>query len=153
MRSYALQKEKNQIDSLFKDIDSYSGDPYYQALLTYYLCIRVSGFIENCVRIIFLEYSMPNCKRQVKDFVSKKLERFPNPNWAEIVKLVREFNDQWAIDLRNSTTPQHRSSISSIIKNRNNIAHGGTSGITLRELKNYYLDVIHVVEKLEEKCV
>src|SRR2546425_1146039 len=36
------------------------------------LCIRISGFVENCVRIIFSEYSVTRAQDQVKVFVSSK---------------------------------------------------------------------------------
>jgi len=65
MNNLELIRQKQEIDGLFSQVRGFSGDPYIKALLTYYLCIRVSGFLENCVRIIFTEYSMPRSKDHV----------------------------------------------------------------------------------------
>jgi hypothetical protein len=81
------------------------------------------------------------------------LEKFPNPTWTEIIKLTKDFNIQWAENLKAAISKKHLESLESIIVNRNAIAHGGTSNITLRELSNYYTDIIYIIEKLEDSCV
>ena len=148
MKSTALLREKSLIDNLFVQLDSYNGDLYYEALLVYYLCIRVSGFLENSVRIIFSEYATSNCQGQVQEFVRNKLKRFPNPTWTEIVKLTGDFNKVWADNLKSVVTKEYRDSVESLSNNRNNIAHGQVSNITIRELKKYYTDIVFVIEKL-----
>jgi hypothetical protein len=153
MKSTALLREKKQIDSLFNHVQTFSGDSYHKALLTYYLCIRLSGYVENCVRIVFTEYSEPNCKGQVVDFVNNKLKKFPNPTWSIIIKLTKEFNIKWADELKRLVEERHRVSLNNIILNRNTLAHGGSSRITIHELYNYYQDVTYLIEKLEESCV
>lgn len=153
MKSTALKNEQNQIDKIISQLGTYAGDPYFEALLVYYLCIRISGFLENCIRIYFLEYSNLKCKEYVKTYMENRLKRFPNPTWNEIVKLIKDFNETWVVNLKKSVTPQWLSSLESINNNRNNIAHGGTSSITLRELITYYKDVICIIETIENVCV
>ncbi len=152
MRSASLLREKRQIDDLFRDITTYTNDPasdsYIASLLTNYLCIRVSGFIENCVRIIFSEYAANRTFDHVQSFVSKRLENFPNPNISEIAKLTKDFNETWWTNINATLTSKHRDSLHSININRNVIAHGGASGITLRELTDYYSDVVELIENI-----
>ena len=152
MISNTLLKEKKQIDDLFTEVKSFSGDPIIESLLTQYLCIKVSGFLENCVRIIFVEYTGSNCQGHIQNFILKKLERFPNPIYAEIVKITREFSDTWSNGFKNKITQKQQTSLNSINVNRNAIAHGGRSNITLRELSDYYDDVVKIVEELEDCC-
>lgn len=148
-----LLGEKRQIDVLIQDIQSFSGDPYIQSLLAYYLCVRISGFLENCVRIIFTDYASPRTKDHAQEYVASKLQRFPNPTFENICRLAKEFNDQWNTDLKARATPQLRSSLQSIMNNRHNIAHGGTSTVTLRQLISYYNDLIQLVDSLEQICI
>jgi hypothetical protein len=135
MLSPQLIREKEEIDTLFDEVNTFPGDLYAKSLLTYYLCIRISGFVENCVRIIFSEYSATRAQDQVKVFVSSKLERFPNPTYNNIIRITREFNRVWAQAFRNA------------------IAHGGVSGISVGQLANYYADVVQMIETLETSCV
>ena len=157
MRSTALLREKKQVDDLFNDITTFANnpasDPYIVSLLTFHLCIRISGFVENCIRIIFLEYAAIRTLDHVQKFVNKRLERFPNPNISEIAKLTKDFNEIWWTNFNASITNKHRDSLHSINVNRNAIAHGGISNITLRELSDYYNDIVELIEKLEDNCI
>jgi len=149
-----LLKEKQLIDNLFGDIKAFQGDPYLQSLLTNYLCVRVSGFLENCVRIIFTNYSAPRSKDNIINFVGKKLERFPNPTYDNILSLAADFNTQWKNEFKKQvkSPPQLLSSLNSINVNRNLIAHGGTSSLTIGELEQYYKDTVNLISILERCC-
>lgn len=152
MHNPKLVQQKNEIDSLFGQISGFAGDPYVKSLLTYYLCVRVSGFLENCVRIILIDYSAPRTQDHVRTFVQGKLNRFPNPTFEQICKAVAEFNDQWNTSFKAGITPQVRESLKSINVNRNQIAHGGTSTITVGQLQLYYQDAVFLIEQLEQAC-
>jgi hypothetical protein len=148
----SLVQEQATIDKLLTDVKNFSGDPSVQALLTYYACIRVSGFIENCVRTIFGDYAIPRSKDHVQAFVNEKLRKFPNPTWDAIVKLTRDFDKQWATNLKSRVARQHLDSLESINTNRNAIAHGGVSSLTIHQLLLYYSDVVVLIEELENCC-
>ena len=153
MRNPKLLDEKKHIDDLFNQVNSYSGDPYIKSLLTYYLCMRISGFLENCVRIIFQDYSIPRTKENVQTFVTNKLKKFPNPTWSAIIDLALEYNKQWVDNLKKAVKFQQISSLESINVNRNAIAHGGSSSITIVDLSKYYADIVLLIEELENSCV
>ncbi len=145
-----LLQEKNSIDILLYRIKYFTGNPYDKALLTYYLCIRISGFIENCVRIIFSNYSQPpRSKDSVETFIMNKLKILPNLHFGKILGLISCFNNQWAKRLKSQISKNEIASLESIILNRNNLAHGGTSPLTLTDLEQYYLDVLSLLTKLE----
>lgn len=152
MKNPSLVQEQDVIGKLLTDIRNFSGDPYVQALLTYYACIRVSGFIENCVRTIFSDYAIPRSKDNVQAFVNEKLRKFPNPTWEAIVKLTLDFDKQWAKNLKSRVARRHLDSLYSINTNRNAIAHGGVSSLTIHELLQYYSDVVVLIEELENCC-
>lgn len=148
-----LVSRQRDIDALFIEVGTFSGDPIIKAYLTYYLCIRVSGFIEDCVRTIFSEYADRNSQNFVRTFVEEKLRKFPNPTWSAIVSLTGDFSDGWATQLKARVDKPYQDAVDSIVRNRNNIAHGGTSSITLSELEGYYRDAMKVIEELEQICV
>jgi len=152
MKNPELLKEKREIDTLFSQVQGFAGDDYVKSLLTYFLCIRVSGFLENCVRIVFTEYSIPRTTDHVRNFVARRLERFPNPTFENICTLTKDFDDSWLRKLKSSITAQIKQSLYSINVNRNEIAHGGTSTITVGQLAGYYQDAVQLIEKLEQTC-
>lgn len=148
-----LLREKRRIDGLINHIQSFSGDPYTESLLAYYLCISISGFLENCVREVFLDYSSTRTKGHTKTYVASKLQKFPNPTFENICGLAKEFNDQWNTDFKAQISPQIRDSLRTVNINRNNIVHGGSSTITLRQLTTHYNDIVQLVDNLEQVCV
>jgi hypothetical protein len=148
-----LLKEKQEIDDLFNRVNGFTGDPYIKSLLTYYLCIRVSGFLENCIRIIFTDYSIPRTRDNVQTFVTRRLGKFPNPTYSNICNLAKAFSYQWNTNFKSNITAQIRQSLEAINVNRNAIAHGGTSTITVRQLASYYQDIVQLIEELEQACI
>jgi len=148
-----LIAKQKQIEDLLVKVRAFSGDAEVKAYLTYYLCIRISGFIEDCVRFIFSEYVDANSQNSVTVFVTEKLKKIPNPTWSAIVSLAKDFNDTWAVQLKANVDKPNSEAVDSIVKNRNTIAHGGTSPITLNELETYYRDAVIVVDELEKICV
>lgn len=152
MNNPQLVQQKYEIDALFGQIISFAGDPYVKSLLTYYLCVRVSGFVENCVRIILADYARPRTQDHVRSFVESKLERFPNPTFDQICKAIADFNDQWNQDFKAKIPAPVRESLRSINVNRNQIAHGGTSTITIGQLQSYYQDAVLLIKELEQTC-
>ena len=152
MNNPKLIQEKNEIDSLFGQITGFGGDPYVKSLLTYDLCVRVSGYVESCVRIILADYSRPRAQDHVRTFVDGRLDRFPNPTFDQICKAIADFSDQWNRDFKARIPDPVRESLRSINVNRNQIAHGGTSTITIGQLQRYYQDVIFLIAVLEVTC-
>lgn len=106
MKNPRLLAKQKQIEDLFTEIGTFTGDPQVKAYLTYYLCIRVSGFIEDCVRSVFSEYVDRNSKNSVTTFVSEKLRKIPNPTWGAIISLAKDFSDNWSPSL-NQTLRNH----------------------------------------------
>jgi len=147
-----LQSKKKQIDILISEIDAFSGDPLIKAYLTYYLCVRISGFVEDCVRTIFSSYADANSSAHARSYIAAKLSKFPNPSMEAIFALAKEFNMTWSDDLKKKIPVPRRLSLNSVVNNRHTIAHGGTSSITLNDIKRYYQDIIVIVQTIETCC-
>lgn len=152
MKNAKLLAEKKVIDNLFTEIENFIGDPYIKSLLTYYLCIRISGFLENSIRIIYTDYSNPNAKGNVFTFVGNKLKKFPNPTWSAILNLANDFDPNWKANIKNNIKPNQLTSLESINVNKNAIAHGGSSNITLSDLHSYYNDMVMLIDDVECIC-
>lgn len=152
MNNPKLLQQKQEIDNLFGQVTGFTGDPYVKSMLTYYLCVRISGFLENCVRTILTDYADSRTKDYVRTYVTGQFERFPNPTFEHICRTIRDFSDQWQKDFKAGIPSRIRHSLDSINVNRNAIAHGGTSTITVGQLFGYYQDVILLIEQLEQIC-
>ena len=120
--------------------------------LTWYLCVRTSGFLENSVQIILLEYvqsKTPDIATQ--NYVEKNLN-FINADYNSILGTVRHFNENWRTSLRQNNVQQYKSVLNNLVENRNQIAHGRNSQITIQELQGYFKDVQDLVTLLHNTC-
>lgn len=152
MKNQEISSNKQRLDNLFKKITAFSTDTDLQSHWARYLCILVSGFLETSVRIIYREYARKKATPQVANFVEGKLEDFQNPKMEKILQLTGLFSKEWANELRLETEGELKDAVDSIANNRNQIAHGGSVGISHSQIKSYYDRAIEVIELIENQC-
>jgi hypothetical protein len=125
--------------------------------LAKFLCIRISAFLEVSIRQICEDYFTRHSA------AGSKLEFYAKEQWKHakrgksasremIIGVLAEFDKGWANDFKNVQVPRQtdlQGAIDSIIENRNQIAHGEDSNITLTELESYFDKVVEVIEKFE----
>lgn len=153
MSQIEINRQRQRLDSLFsraKDLP----DPEVQSHWSRYLCVLVSGFLENAVRLTFAEYARTRSDPSVADFVESRLRQFQNPRMDSILKLAGSFSREWGQSLAQVTNGRLSLSdaVNSIVGNRHKIAHGESVQLTLHSLKVYYGDAIEVVRLLRRQC-
>ena len=146
-----IHQQKQRLDQLF-DVAKGLSDVELRSHWSRYLCVLVSGFLENCVELCLAEYSRRRCDDSVGNFVGMKLRGFQNPKMGPILELFGSFNANWKVALEASTQGQLADSVNSIVGNRNKIAHGESVSLSLSSLAGYYKDAMQVVELLHQTC-
>ena len=145
-----ITSQRQRLDDLF---DKAKGlDPEVQAHWSRYLCVLISGFLENCVRLTYAEYVINRSEASVANFVERNLRRFQNPRMNLIIETAGMFSDDWREQLELQTEGQLETSVNSIVANRHQIAHGKSVQLTLQLLSQYYGDALKVVSLLRRQC-
>lgn len=147
----AIHQQKQRLDELFKAASSLS-DIEMQSHWSRYLCVLVSGFLENSVELCLSEYSRRVTNVIVSNFVSAKLRGFQNPKMGAILELFGSFNPDWKAQLEVATQGQLSDSVNSIVGNRHKIAHGESVSLSMSSLAAYYKDAVAVIELLQKTC-
>lgn len=147
----AIYQQKQRLDELFKAASGLS-DVEMQSHWSRYLCVLVSGFLENSVELCLSEYSRRVSNAAVSNFVSAKLRGFQNPKMSAILELFGSFNPDWKTQIETATQGQLSDSVNSIVGNRHKIAHGESVSLSLGSLKAYYSDATSVVTILQKTC-
>jgi hypothetical protein len=148
----AIHQQKQRLDELFKTAGGLSSDLEMQSHWTRYLCVLVSGFLENSVELCLSEYSKRVSNPLVSNFVSAKLVGFQNPKMGPILELLGSFSPDWRAQIETATQGQLSDSVNSIIGNRNKIAHGESVSLSIGSLTAYYKDAVIVIELLQKTC-
>ena len=142
---------KQRLDSLFKKYEDLPDDYELKAHWSRYLCVLVSGFIEIAVRETYSEYSKKQASTNVSNFVAGNLSRFRNPKMGRILEITGQFSEDWRLGLEGLTEGEQKDAVDSVVDNRNRIAHGENVGLSYSILKEYYRNVVKVVDAIENQ--
>lgn len=151
-----ILEHQNKLQDLFDEVkqiqNTGSVGTDLAVQLTWYLCIRTSGYIENAVQLILLEYvQSQSMDLPTQNYVRANL-RSITAEYGVILNTVRRFDENWRTKLRNKDVQRFRPTLNNLAKNRNEIAHGRNSNITLVELEGYFRQAKDLVELLYQTC-
>lgn len=150
-----IQEHQRRLDRLFSRVDELNrngNEPELVSDLTRYLCVLLSGFIEQSVRTVYAEYARAKATPAIVNFVESELESFQNPKMGKLLDLTGKFSPVWRAELAEKTQGQIREQIDAIVSNRNRIAHGENVGVSYVYLKDYYSSAKKLVDILVEQC-
>lgn len=143
-----IHRQKSKLDSLFLKISKIE-DIEMQAHWAKYLCVLSSGFIENSIKELVIDYSKKCSNPNIQRFVSHNLRGFQNPKVPNILNLMGSLNISWKEQIEHNMETELVDSINSIVSNRNSIAHGENVGITYHSISKYYQNAIKAITFIE----
>lgn len=146
-------REKQRLDNIFALAQKL---PYEEEILSHwakYLCVLVSGFIENSFRIMLINYISNKSHKNVAKYATKYIEGITNLNEPKIRDLLGKFNNDWCIFLEENISTEEKDAFDTIVINRHHISHGRHTAITLSRVKNNYDKIIRVIELVYNECI
>lgn len=150
-----ILSHSQRIDTLFGNVATIP-DPAAQAEWSKYLCILVSGFIEESLRILLEEYTTKHAAPVILNFVSREVKEITNCKASKIGSILQRFNPTWESDFLDQIQNKSRianeikDSLDSVVANRHQIAHGRNVGLRYATVSTYYQNVKKAVETMEE---
>jgi len=142
MQNNEIKSHKNKIDSLIRRIEKYSKTDFDLEIMSdmsKYTCIQVSGYFDKSIIYLLLKYSEKHANKELQKFVYEKLKRFSNASSVKIESLLNSYSKCWGKSI--VSHPRYnelKGSINSLVRERNLIAHGEDSTISLARVKQYY---------------
>lgn len=144
-----LEVQEKTLDKLFETVSRLEDDEI-KAHLAKYLCIQTSGYLENVIKELVAEYHNGTCKKSTSNFVTEKIRNLTNIDEIKLAAFLKSFNSEWETKFKTKVSDQYLSSLSSIISQRNQIAHGNANGssISFNTMAAYYTDLKEIVKIL-----
>lgn len=139
-----------RIDDVFSRAIGFDDDPVVQADYARYLCVLVTGFLEQAVVRVLLNYVEASGDPSLSRYVAATLQRPGSMQAQEILRLVGSFKEDWRTLLDARLTTRHRDAIGSVYANRNRIAHGEDVDLAYRQVRREYDLVREAIGFLEE---
>jgi len=141
-----VSRLKRRLDATFGRMPPPSVEIELQSDFARYLCVLVSGFFENAIVALVLDFAQRGSSPEVAAFVERELEHWTNPNTDKICVLLGSFNPEWRKQSELFLVDERKESVNSLVALRHKIAHGESVGTSLSQIKAYYATILKVVE-------
>ncbi|MFN0050339.1 MAG: MAE_28990/MAE_18760 family HEPN-like nuclease [Cytophagales bacterium] len=144
-----ITNQISSINSLFKTGENIK-DEEIQAHFAKYLCVKSSGLLENYIKSQVGDYVDTCSSRPVATHVKNKMKTFTNIDYDKLTKFLDSFNPDWTATFNRKMNDELKSSLNTLISNRNNIAHGNQDSISFGNMKTHYETIKEVIKILDE---
>lgn len=129
-----------------------NGELELQAHWAKYLCVLVSGVLENALVELYQDFSSRAASEPVANFAGSRLVKIQNPNADRFLQTARSFKISWGDELESFLESDGRKdAIDSVMNNRHQIAHGKSSGITVARVRSYLDKAEEVLDFIEKQ--
>lgn len=145
------QSIKDQLDATFDRVNRINvGELELQADFARYLCVQVSGFLEQSIRNSTAVYVSNRADRRVTNFVTRSTNRLTNLDTEKIKEHLLKFDPTWQSNLDSLLIDEVKDAINSVVALRHRIAHGQSADVTISRIKGYYKQISRLIQDLEE---
>jgi hypothetical protein len=145
----SILAHRQKIDNLFEKVACFE-KLAIKSEWSKYLCILVSGFIEESLRVLLEKYCENKASANIQKFVGKKIDNITNCNTGKIKGILDDFSSDCGNEFTNKINDQIKTAIDNVVQNRHKIAHGKSIPMSYHNILNYYNNVKKAVEILEE---
>lgn len=151
MRLLKLQSQQRKLEVLFDEVSKLEEDDFFKPHLSKYLCVQVTGFLENVIKELLFDFHDHTCKYETMRFINNKLKNYSAIKHGQISDLLNSFSKEWDETYLNSFPKEISESLNSVVAQRHLIAHGQEAGsnITYSQISKYFGDLKIIISELE----
>lgn len=152
MNSEYIQKRLEYIDALVEYFKDISMDEELESHAAKYLTVIISGTYEDIIKNTMTTFihNQTN-KKEVSAFASKQIDIiFRNPTKKNTKEFIEKFNKEWMKELNENIENDKWEALDSIVNNKNLVAHGKSSQITLANLIEHYENSKNIMLELNQ---
>lgn len=144
--------DDKEIALLIKNAKNITDDEI-KSHLAKYVCIRISGYLENTIKLLIEKYHDKSCAKPTQNFIEFSFEKVTNLDKEKMSKILKSFSSDWEENFTSLMNDKYFSSLDSIIHLRNNIAHGksmSVAGLTIERINEHYENLKEIVKILNQ---
>jgi hypothetical protein len=140
-----VSRLRQRLDATLARAPQSKADVEAQSDFAKYFCVLVSGFLENSLVALVLDFAQRRSSPEVTLFVERQLDFWTNPNCEKIEQLLGNFNQDWRVASKAFLVDERKAAVNSLVALRHKIAHGESVGTSLAQATAYYATVLEVV--------
>src|SRR5882672_9373975 len=109
-----VKRLRQQLDATFARASGLAGDIELLSDHAKYLCVLVSGFLEQAIRELVLEHARRNGGTTLQRYVETRTRRLANVNTQRLLDLAGSFDPAWRRDLEAFVVDDKKAAVNSI---------------------------------------
>ena len=148
-----MRRRAQQLDAAFQRVAGLQPDAEVLSDFARYLCVLVSGYLEQSVIELAMEHVRLHSHASVQRHVERRLRRFTTANAERIIQLMGSFDPDWQRDLEAYLIDARKDAVDGVIALRHAISHGRSADLTYIRVKEYYTRIKDVVNHIADLCV
>lgn len=154
IKNQVVKSRFDLIDDAIKRVEAYQGDTQIASYLSSFLAVMISGIYEDCIEHLFCERAAKVNDAELYQYVKKTIAQlFRNPKFANLLDITQRFSDKWTRNLKNKIPYGSKVALDSIVDNKNAVSHGGTSNLTISDIKDYHSRCRRIFVTLEKMLI
>jgi len=142
-----VHRQQKKLNAVFVLIDGTDISDEARSHYARYLCIRLAGFAEQSLKDLVSAHARNKSTATVHRFVERRMGKLWGINQTKLKETLDALNPQWW-DTLVLKLPDEVEALQSVGKLRDNISHGGDSGISLPTVQQYRDSVFRLVAYL-----
>lgn len=155
MQNIELNKQYKTLETLISKTKEFSGESIeLQGHWGRYLCVLASGFVENAISHVYIDFVSNAASPHVIQYTTKSLESIQNPKAQKFINTAYNFKKEWGeeIEVYFKDNPDIKDAIDSLMQNRHLIAHGKNTGVSVSRVSQYLEKAKALIEYIERQC-
>lgn len=110
-----------------------------------HLCVLVSGFIDQTIKSLTIEYVRSRSSETVTNHVSRSIVNLTNLRSTKLVAHLQSFDANWKAELEALVADERKAAVDSVVTLRHGIAHGKPGDVTIARMQDYYREINKVM--------
>lgn len=116
-----------------------------------YATVAISGLYESCFKEMFEIRAKKANDQELTNFVNNVMDKnFRNPDYNKILEYLNKLDKKIGTKLKKKVQLVHSTALDSIVTNKNNIAHGKNSTITIDDVFGYHKRAMFIFNEIEK---
>ncbi|MHB1970625.1 MAG: HEPN domain-containing protein [Candidatus Dormibacteria bacterium] len=142
-------RRRQRVAALFKLIGGAELSPELTSHYARYLCVQVSGNVEQAMRALIGEYCRLHAAPPIERYVAWRSREVRNLNRERLGQILQGFDPSWWSALEDRCGAE-LDAFSSLVALRNRVAHGEDTGATVATMYEYFQSTSRVMDELSQ---
>ena len=142
---------RQHLDTTFSRAGRLDADPELLSDFARYLCVLVSGFVEQATIEMLIEYVRAHSDTRIQRHVERSVRRhLTNLKAQRLIEVVGALDLEWRSALETFIVDEYKDALDGIVDLRNQVAHGIHVGVTLPRVNEYYTRIKKIIDRVAD---